>query len=113
MPTQYMRFERLPSTSRSDFALAALQFCRTRRTNPKVTRSRYHWTDAGNTLVVLTEGEEGAFDYQPNPDPDAVKALYAIHDVARNTDHEMWADANLGAQNWRDIAGAPSGVAGD
>lgn len=111
MPTQYMRFERLPSTSRGDFALAALQFCRTRRTNPKVTNARYHWADAGNTMVVLTEGEAGAFDYEANPDPDAVKALYAMHDVARNLGMETWADADLGATNWRDVAGAPSGVA--
>jgi hypothetical protein len=62
-------------------------------------------------MVVLTECEAGAFDYEANPDPDTVKALYAMHDVARNLGMETWADADLGATNWRDVAGAPSGVA--
>lgn len=113
MPTDYVRFERLPSTPRNEFALAALQFCRTRRINPKVTSSRYHWADAGNTLVILTEGDQGAFDFNPSPDSDAVKALYAIHDIARATDHQRWADADNGAQNWREVAGAPDGVSAD
>ena len=109
MSIHMVRFERLPSTSRSDFGQATLQFCRTRRINPKVTSSRYFWADGGNTVVVLTEGEPGAFDWNPSPDPAMTKALYAMHDVARNLGSEMLQDAGRGSTQWRDI-GAPEGV---
>jgi hypothetical protein len=110
MPINYQRWERRDGVDRNEFALAVLDACRrTRATNPKVRSSRYYWADGGNTVAVLTEGEPGFNDYNPDPDPDLGKALFRMNDLARMLDSQSWADAGLGTQNW-ERSGSPTGT---
>ena len=109
MPVGYSRWERRDGVSRTDFALAALQWCRTARAQEKTNNARYYWQNA-STIVILQAGEQGMFDFQPEPDEEAVKAGYALDDVAHMVEQQQWADAAPAAAVFRDI-GSPTGEA--
>jgi hypothetical protein len=93
--------------SRTDFALAALQQCRTSRGRPEINDARYYWANA-STLVILSSGEPGMFDYEPEPDEDVLKSGYALDDLARLVDSQQWADAAPAAGQFQRI-GSPTG----
>ncbi len=109
MPIAFQRWERRDGVDRDEFALAALEACRrTRTTNPKVRSSRFYWHSASE-IVILTEGEQGWNDYNPDPDPEWQKAAFVLDDLARVTQQETWGDAGAGTQTWEQ-AGRPSGT---
>ena len=107
MPIGYNRWERRDGVSRTDFALAALQACRTARAQEQVSDARYYWENA-STIVVLITGEQGMFDFQPEPDLEWVKSGYSLDDVARLTDAQRWADAAPAAGVFQEV-GSPTG----
>ena len=110
MPIRLMKFERFPTTDRNAFARAVLQYCRLVRQQEKVQSSRFYWADGGNTVGLIIEGQPGCFDYNPEPDPELLKAQFAIADLASLRMNETWADAGAGERSW-ERAGRPSGTA--
>ncbi len=109
MPIQLSKYQRFPETDRNDFGLAALQFCRSTRANPKVQSAEYFWADGGNTIGLLIRGEDGVFDFNPTPDPNYFKAAFGLNDLAVMISTETWLDAKGGQDNWEQ-AGRPRGA---
>ncbi len=110
MPINYQLWQRRDGVDRNEFGLAVLDVCRrVRATNPKVRSSRYYWVDGGSTVAVLTEGELGFNDYNPDPDPDLQKANFRLDDLAHALAFQTWADAGAGTQAW-DRADSPTGA---
>ena len=113
MHVSYSRWERRDTTSREELGQAAIRLCRAQRTaNAKVQAARYFWVDAGNTIVVLVEGEPGFADFNPEPEAELARAQFALSDVARQVGSELWTDPRLGLDLF-DRAGRPTGIAGD
>src|SRR5438094_107080 len=110
MPIRLMKFERYPTTNRDAFARAMLQYGRLARTQPKMQAARYFWVDGGNTIGLLLEGQPGCFDYNLEPDPELVKAGFALADMATLRSNETWTDAGAGMRNW-ERGGRPTGTA--
>lgn len=109
MPVQLIKFERNPGADRNQLANAVLQYCRAQRAQPKITSARFFWVDGGNTIGMITEGQPGCFDYNPNPDPNLLKAMFAVSDLASWKATETWQEAGIGARTW-DTAGRPTGA---
>ena len=108
MPLQVTKWDRYPTSDRNTFGLAALNFCRALRTQPKIRNARFYWATA-NSVAVVVEGEPGCFDYNPEPNPEVGKAAFALADLASPGTTEEWADAGVGARNW-ERAGRPTGT---
>ena len=81
MPLQVTKMQRFPATDRNDFALAAVQACRTYRARPQIQSAQYFWADAGNTIVFAVQGEPGCFDYDPAGNAEVAKAFFAMNDL--------------------------------
>lgn len=110
MPIQMQKWERRDGVDRNDFALAVLDLCRHMRgSNPKIRSARFYWADPGNTVVMLTDGEPGWDDYNPEPNPETSAAMFRVADMGRLLDTENWADAGVGQRTWQ-RAGSPSGT---
>jgi hypothetical protein len=109
MPVRLMKFERNPNVDRNEFARAVLQLCRAQRRQPKIQDARFFWVDGGNTVGLLVQGQPGCFDFNPEPDPELMKAGFAVTDMASLRMNETWNDAGIGERNW-ERAGRPSGV---
>ncbi len=109
MPVQMQKLERYPGTDRDKFARAVLNYCRAYRSDPKIGGAQFYWADAGNTIGVVVWGEPGCFDYNPNPDPNMLKAAFAVADLGNQRSSEVWQDAGPGARSW-EAAGRPSGA---
>ena len=108
MPVEYRRLQRCPGVGRDEFARAVLEACRTRRANPHVRSSRYYWADGGTIIVILTEGDPQMWDYNPAPDPLALKTVFSVDDVALQLSVERLSDAGSGTEAWNQ-AGQPTG----
>ena len=109
MPLRVTKMQRFPTTDRNEFALAAVQACRTIRAHPKIQSSQYFWADSGNTVVFVTQGEPGCFDQEAVATPEAISAAFALHDLGNTISTETWADAGPGQKQWQE-AGSPSGT---
>jgi hypothetical protein len=108
MPIGFTRWQRREGVDRNDFALAALEVCRRARTNPKVRGARFYWHNASE-ITLLVDGELGFDDYNPDPDPEGVKAQFALDDLGILVESQTWGDAGAGTQTW-ETAGEPSGA---
>ena len=93
------KFERYPSADRNALAMAALEWCRAAREHDGVDDSRFYWIDP-NEIVVVTDAEPGAWGNGSGVElrGRAAKAVFALADLARNTNNETWADARSGAE---------------
>lgn len=108
MPIRFGKVERHPGSDRNQFAVAALAYCRLLRNQPKVQSARFYWADGGNTIGIVVEGAPGCFDHNPDPNPELLKAGFALADLGSFKDSETWADAGAGERNW-EMAGRPAG----
>jgi len=108
MPLRLMKWGRYPTSDRNAFGMAALGFCWAQRAQPKIRSARFHWATA-NTVAVVVEGESACFDYNPELNPEVVKAAFALADLAHPGTIETWADAGVGEPNW-ERAGRPTGT---
>jgi hypothetical protein len=101
--------QKYQNTDRNEFALATVQACRTLRANPKIQSAQYFWVDVGNTIAIVTQGEPGCFDFDPEGNPEISKAMFALHDMGTMVSNETWSDAARGQKTWAE-SGSPSGI---
>lgn len=102
MPLHVAKYERRDSTDRNDLAQAALEACRSARESAGVTDSRFFWINP-DEIAILTDAEPGAWGQGSGntPQPRAMKAMFALADLARNTSVETWADARSGEETYK------------
>ncbi len=101
MPLHISKYEKFQTTSREDFAQAALEACRAAREQAGVINSRFYWANP-NEIAILTDAEPGAWGpgSANDPSPRAARAMYAMADLAKGTMNETWVDARAGAANF-------------
>ena len=95
---QLLVWERRDNADRNDLANAALALCRGIKPADSVTSSKFYWYTA-DTIVIWTEGEASAFDY--NPDANVGKAIFALSDLAKLTMNWRLSDAKLGEETYK------------
>lgn len=102
MPLHVAKYERRDGTDRNDLALAALEACRSARETAGVANSRFFWVNP-DEIAILTDAEPGAWGQGSGnaPQPRAMKALFDLADLARNTSLETWADARSGEETYK------------
>ena len=88
-------WERRDNSDRNDLANSALALCRAIKAMDGVTSSRFYWYTT-DTIVIWTEGEASAFDYQP--EPNVGKAMFAMSDLAKLKMSWRLSDAKLGEE---------------
>ena len=100
-------YRRRPDADRNELALAALQLCRTLRGRDDVTSSRMFWDD-WNDIAIITEGAPTMWNNDGTPDPDIMKAVSGVQDLADRTGQWRLAEARAGQEAY-EAAGRPSG----
>lgn len=97
MAIQYSRWERRDGADRDALGRAALAACRATRTD--TSRSRFYWASA-DEIVILAEAPETR-DFFREPTAEGAAAYFALSDLARRVDYQLWAEAGRGEQTWR------------
>ena len=102
MPLHVAKYERRDSADRNDLGLAALEACRGARETAGVISSRFYWINP-DEIAIITDAEPGAWGQGSGntPQPRAMKALFALADLAKNTSLEVWADARSGEETYK------------
>jgi len=109
MPIVYREFRRRPGVDRNDLGAAALNLCRTMRSNnDKISSAKFYWANY-NDIAFITEGEVGFDNNDGQPNPDVAKAVSAMYDLADETLVRNLAEARLGQTAW-EAAGRPTGA---
>ena len=102
MPLHVDKYERRDSADRNDLGLAALEACRGARETTGVITSRFYWVNP-DEIAIITDAEPGAWgpgSGNPAP-PRAIKAMFALADLAKNTSSETWGDARSGEETYK------------
>jgi hypothetical protein len=102
MPLHVAKYERRDHTDRTDLALAALEACRSARATAGVNSSRFYWVNP-DEIAIVTDAEPGAWGQGSGNQPGsrAMKAMFELADLARNTSVETWADARSGEETFK------------
>lgn len=100
MPLAVGRWVRRDSADRTDFGLAALNFCRALRSHDKVVDARYWWVTASE-IAVVGETEDGTTPGELNTVPNIADGIYALEDVAINTTNDVWGGAGAGNASYQ------------
>ena len=101
MPLHVTKYERRDNTDRNELGLAALEACRSARETAGVADSRFYWVNP-DEIAIITDAEPGAWGQGSGntPQPRAMKAAFALADLAKATSTETWADARSGVETY-------------
>ena len=102
MPLHVDKYERRDSADRNDLGLAALEACRGAREAQGVITSRFYWVNP-DEIAIITDAEPGAWGpgSANTAPPRAIKGLFALADLAKNTSTEVWSDARSGEETYK------------